>query len=85
MLLLYIPSSYEHSLWTDWKSKQRTRIRHSTVASGPESRAHCVLRQQLRGLNGERQASAIDILFSVSPPQATSESQINVETLYLLG
>lgn len=85
MLLFYISSSYEHSLWTDWKSKQRTWIRHSTVASGPESRVHCVLRQQVRGLNGERQASAEDTLFWLSPPQATSESQINAETLSLLG
>lgn len=54
------------------------------MASGPESGVHCVLRQQVRGLNEERQASAADILFSVSLPQATSEPQINAETLSLL-
>lgn len=86
MLLFYISSSYEHSLWTDWKSKRRTQIRHSTTASGPGSRGHCVLRQQVRrGLTGERQASAADILSSGSPPQASSEPQASAETLSLLG
>lgn len=75
MSLVYNSPSYEH-LACGLENKHSTQIRHSTVASGPEIRTHCVCRQQLRGLNGGRQASAVDIPFCV-PSQAISESQIN--------